>query len=158
MGAFGVKQRYVIDEDGRRTIPYASDAAIPGYEWLKRLYDEGILDPNFVTNTTADMRNLFLADRLGMNTYWDMWVGLYNNTRLNEDPNTEFRAMGIAGPVGPNGERMLRRGDPSIWAIPINAQSRRCQEVLGVLRHRPVSAWVRSVLGPYPGIRTAPWS
>ena len=31
--------------------------------------------------------------------------------------------MGIAGPVGPNGERMLRRGDPSIWAIPINAQN-----------------------------------
>ncbi|HHT74419.1 MAG TPA: extracellular solute-binding protein [Firmicutes bacterium] len=123
MGAFGVKQRYVIDEDGRRTIPYASDAAIPGFEWLKRLYDEGILDPNFVTNTTADMRNLFLADKLGMNTYWDMWVGLYNNTRLNEDPNTEFRAMGIAGPVGPNGERILRRGDPSIWAIPINAQN-----------------------------------
>ncbi|NLL43041.1 MAG: extracellular solute-binding protein [Firmicutes bacterium] len=123
MGAFGVKARYVIDEDGRRTIPYASEAAIPAYEWLNMLYREGLLDPNFVTNSTADMRNLFLADRVGMVTYWDMWVGLFNATRLQEDPNTEFRAMGIAGPEGPNGERILRRGDPSIWAIPANAQN-----------------------------------
>src|SRR5690606_22112806 len=54
MGAFGVKARYVIDEEGKRTIPYASDAAIPAYEWLNRLYREGILDPNFVTNSTGD--------------------------------------------------------------------------------------------------------
>lgn len=123
MGAFGVKARYVIDEDGRRTIPYASDAAIAAYEWLNKLYREGILDPNFVTNSTAEMRNLFLADRVGMVTYWDMWVGLFNSMRLQDDPNTEFRAMGIPGPVGPNGERILRRGDPSIWAIPRNAQN-----------------------------------
>mgnify|MGYP000870034761 CR=1 FL=1 len=123
MGAFGVKARYVIDEDGRRTIPFASDAAIPAFEWLNKLYKEGILDPNFVTNSTAEMRNLFLADRVGMVTYWDMWVGLFNSMRLQDDPNTDFRAMGIAGPVGPNGERILRRGDPSIWAIPANASN-----------------------------------
>lgn len=123
MGAFGVKARYVIDEDGKRTIPFASDAAIPAFEWLNKLYREGILDPNFVTNSTADMRNLFLADRVGMVTYWDMWVGLFNSMRLQEDPNTEFLAMGIAGPVGPNGERILRRGDPSIFAIPANANN-----------------------------------
>ncbi|NMB26220.1 MAG: extracellular solute-binding protein [Firmicutes bacterium] len=123
MGAFGVKARYVIDEDGRRTIPYASDAAIPAFEWLNKLYKEGLLDPNFVTNSTAEMRNLFLADRVGMVTYWDMWVGLFNSMRQQDDPDTEFRAMGIAGPVGPNGERILRRGDPSIWAIPANARN-----------------------------------
>ncbi len=121
MGAFGVKARYVIDEDGRRTIPYSSDAAIAGFEWLSKLYNEGLLDPNFVTNSSTEMRNLFLADRVGMVTYWDMWVGLFNSMRLQDDPNTEFRAMGIAGPEGPNGERILRRGDPSIWAIPANA-------------------------------------
>ena len=50
MGAFGVKARYVIDEDGRRTIPYASDAAIAAYEWLNKLY-RGYPRPNFVTNS-----------------------------------------------------------------------------------------------------------
>lgn len=121
MGAFGVKARYVIGEDGRRTIPYASEAAIPAFEWLNKLYKEGLLDPNFVTNSTAEMRNLFLADRVGMVTYWDAWVGLFNSMRLQDDPNTDFRAMGIAGPEGAKGERILRRGDPSIWAIPANA-------------------------------------
>lgn len=123
MGAFGVKARYVIDEDGKRTIPYASDAAIPAFEWLNMLYEEGILDPNFVTNSAEDMRSLFLSDRVGMVTYWDMWVGLFNSIKLQEDPETEFEAMGIAGPVGPNGERILRRGDPSIFAIPANAEN-----------------------------------
>ena len=108
MGAFGVKARYVIDEEGKRTIPYASDAAIPAYEWLNRLYREGILDPNFVTNSTGDFRNLFLADRVGMVTYGTRGSGLFNATRLNEDPNTEFRAMGIPGP-----RRAQRRADPA---------------------------------------------
>jgi putative aldouronate transport system substrate-binding protein len=119
-GAYGVKARYVIT-DGKRTIPYATEAAIPAFEWLNRLYEEGVFDPNFVTNDTAAMRNLFLADGVGMVTYWDAWVGLFNSTRLNDDPETDFRATGIAAPEGANGERVMRRGDPSVWAIPANA-------------------------------------
>jgi putative aldouronate transport system substrate-binding protein len=121
MSAAGVKQRYVI-EDGKRVIPYATEAAIPVYEWFAKLYNEGILDPNFATNDTGKMRNLFLTDRVGMVTYWDAWVGLFNNIRLQEDPNTAFEARGIAGPVNPDGEIILRRGDPDVWVIPINAK------------------------------------
>lgn len=120
-GAWGVKARYVIAEDGTRTIPYATEAAIPAFEWLNRLYEEDIFDPNFVTNDTGAMRDLFLADRVGMVTYWDAWVGLFNATRQTEDPDTDFLAQGIAGPTGENGERILRRGDPSVWVIPVNA-------------------------------------
>ncbi len=120
-GAWGVKARYVVTEDGTRTIPYASEAAVPAYRWLNRLYQEEIFDPNFVTNDTAAMRELFLADRVGMVTYWDAWVGLFNATRQNEDADTDFLAQGIAGPVGEDGERILRRGDPSVWVIPVNA-------------------------------------
>lgn len=120
-GAWGVKARYILAEDGARTIPYATEAAIPAYEWLNRLYEEEIFDPNFVTNDTAAMRELFLADRVGMVTYWDAWVGLFNATRQTEDPDTEFMAQGVAGPVSEGGERILRRGDPSVWVIPVNA-------------------------------------
>lgn len=121
MSAAGVKQRYVI-KDGKRIVPYATEAAVPVFEWLAKLYQEGILDPNFATNDTGKMRNLFLTDRVGMVTYWDAWVGLFNNTRLQEDPNTTFKAKGIAGPAGPNGEIILRRGDPDVWVIPVNAK------------------------------------
>ncbi|NGP46843.1 extracellular solute-binding protein [Bacillaceae bacterium SIJ1] len=122
MSAAGVKYKYVIDENGNRTIPYASEDAVPVYEWFNQLYDEGLLDPNFATNDTAQMRDLFLSDRVGVVTYWDAWVGLFNNLRLTEDPNTAFEAKGIAGAEGPNGV-MLRRGDPSLWAIPANSSN-----------------------------------
>jgi putative aldouronate transport system substrate-binding protein len=121
MSAEGVKYKYVI-KDGKRTIPYATEKAVPVYEWFAKLYKEGILDPNFATNDTGKMRELFLTDRVGLVTYWDAWVGLFNNIRLTEDPETEFVAKGITGAEGPN-DFMLRRGDPSMFAIPVNAEN-----------------------------------
>lgn len=123
LSAEGVKYKYVIDEDGNRTIPMATEDAIPVIEWLAKLYDEGILDSSFATNGGEDMQQMFLSDRVGMVTYWDAWVGLFNNSRLKDDPDTSFEAKGIAGAVGPDGDIMLRRGDPSIWVMPTNAQN-----------------------------------
>jgi len=119
--AAGLKQRYVIDANGKRDIPYSTDAAIPVYEFLNRLYTEGILDPNFATNDSGKMRDLFLTDRVGMVTYWDAWIGMFNNIRKTEDPNTEFEAMGLPGAADANGNHMLRRGDPDVWVIPVNS-------------------------------------
>jgi putative aldouronate transport system substrate-binding protein len=121
MSAAGLKARYVV-KDGKRTIPYASDAAIPMYEWFANLSKEGILDPNFITNDGAKMRNLFLTDRVGMITYWDAWVGMFNDLRKQEDPNTTFRAAGIPSIPGPDGTILMRRGDPDFWIIPTNAE------------------------------------
>ena len=117
----GVLPGYV-DVDGKRTIPWASEAAIPVYEWLANLYAEGLLDPNFATATTADARNLFLTDRVGFVSYWDTWVGLFNNARLAEDPATTFEAVGIAATSNADGEIVISRGQPSVWIIPTNAQ------------------------------------
>jgi putative aldouronate transport system substrate-binding protein len=120
MSSEGVKSGYV-EVDGKRTIPYATEAAIPVYEWLAKLYAEGLYDPNFATAETADMRNLFLTDKVGFVTYWDTWVGLFNNSRLTEDPNTEFVAKGLAATEGPDGV-LITRGQPSVWTIPVNAK------------------------------------
>jgi putative aldouronate transport system substrate-binding protein len=122
MSGVGVLPGYV-EVDGARTIPYATEAAIPGYEWLAMLYAEGLLDPNFATNTTADMRNVFLTDLCGMVVYWDTWVGLFNNLVLSEDPETAFVARGIPGAVGPDGNIVISRGQPGLWSIPVNAQN-----------------------------------
>lgn len=120
MSAAGLKYRYVM-KDGKRTIPYASDAAIPMYEWFAKLVKEGIMDPNFITNDTAKMRNLFLTDRVGMITYWDAWVGMFNSLKQQENPNTSFQAEGMASIPGPDGTILMRRGDPDFWIIPANA-------------------------------------
>jgi putative aldouronate transport system substrate-binding protein len=120
MSSAGLKYRYVM-KDNKRTIPYATEAAIPMYEWFAKLFKEGILDPNFVTNDTAKMRNLFLTDRVGIVTYWDAHVGLFNNLRKSQDPNTKFETKGLTGIPGPDGTILQRRGDPDFWIIPKNA-------------------------------------
>lgn len=120
--AAGLKQRYVETADGKLDVPYSTDAAIPVYEWLNKLFEEGILDPNFTTNDTGKMRDLFLTDRVGMITYWDAWVGMLNNTRHEQDPNTKFEAKGLPGAADANGNHMLSRGDPDVWVIPVNAE------------------------------------
>ncbi|REE92827.1 putative aldouronate transport system substrate-binding protein [Paenibacillus taihuensis] len=121
MSSAGLKYRYVM-KDGKRTIPYATEAAVPMYEWFAKLVKEGIMDPNFVTNDTGKMRNLFLTDRVGMVTYWDAWVGMFNNMRTQEDPNTKFQAEALNGIAGADGKVLLRRGDPDFWIIPANAE------------------------------------
>ncbi|MCL6269643.1 extracellular solute-binding protein [Sansalvadorimonas sp. 2012CJ34-2] len=121
MSAVGVKAGYVMI-DGKRTVPYATDAAAPVYDWFAKLYKEGLLDPNFASNSSSDMTKLFLSDQTATVTYWDAFVGLYNNIRTNQDPKTTFRAKGLAGVPGPDGKIMMRRGDSSIWVIPANAR------------------------------------
>ncbi|MBD2867022.1 extracellular solute-binding protein [Paenibacillus arenilitoris] len=120
--AAGLKARYVQTSDGKLDVPFSTDAAIPVYEWLNKLYKEGILDPNFATNDSGKMRDLFLSDRVGMVTYWDAWVGMFNNTRKQQDPNTTFEAKALPGVPDANGNYMLRRGDPDVWVIPVNAE------------------------------------
>lgn len=120
MSAEGVLPGYV-DVDGKRTIPYATEAAIPVYEWLAKIYAEGLYDPNFATATTADFRNLFMTDRMSMVTYWDTWVGLFNAQVHAENPDSPFQAVGIAAAEGPDGKVILNRGQPSVWTIPVNA-------------------------------------
>src|SRR5690606_1554127 len=121
MSSVGLMYGYVMDGD-RRTIPYATEEAIPVYEWLANLYAEGLYDPNFATATTADFRNLFMTDRVGFVTYRDTWVGLFNQAVQTENPDSPFEAKGIAACEGPNGEILLNRGQPSVWTIPVNAQ------------------------------------
>lgn len=120
MSSEGVLPGYV-EVDGKKTIPYATEAAIPVYTWLAKIYAEGLYDPNFATGTTADFRNLFMTDKVGIVTYWDTWVGLFNAQVKASNPDSPFEAKGIGATTGPDGKIILNRGQPSVWTIPINA-------------------------------------
>lgn len=122
MSAAGVKAGYVIDENGKRTIPYATEAAAPIYDWFAELYRDELLDPNFATNGSGEFRSLFMSDRAAAVTYWDAWVGLFNNIMATDHPDTTFKAAGVAGVPGPDGDIILRRGNASLWFIPANAE------------------------------------
>ncbi|MHB1109820.1 MAG: ABC transporter substrate-binding protein [Devosia sp.] len=122
MSANGVKAGYVM-VDGKRTIPYATPAAAPIYDWFGMLAKEGLLDPAFPTNGSGEFRNQFMTDRVAAVTYWDAWVGLFNNIMATDNPGTTFEAKGVAGVPGPDGKIILRRGNASLWFIPANAQN-----------------------------------
>ncbi len=117
-GAYGAKRGFVKDASGNVSSPYASEAAIPVYQFLARLYAEGILEPNFVTNQSANFRDLFMTDKAGMTFYWAAWVGLFNQQVHAKNPNSPFDAEGIEPPAGPGGTRLLHAGDDSLMLVP----------------------------------------
>ncbi len=119
MSAVGVKMGY-SEHDGKLNIPYATTAAIPVYAWLHKLYAHGLLDPNFVTNTTADERDEFLTGKVGMFVYWDAWVPELNGLAASEG-NTTFNAQALPGAVSPSGKPLVEKGTVSVFAIPSNA-------------------------------------
>lgn len=121
MSAKGLKAGYVT-VDGKRTIPYATDAAASMYDWFATLYKDGLLDPAFATNGSGEFRKLFMSDRVAAVTYWDAWVGLFNNIVHTENAASTFEAKGIPGVPGPDGKVMLRRGESSLWFIPASAK------------------------------------
>ncbi len=121
MGVYNLKYGYTQGADGCWQIPWATEEAIPVYEWLHQLFADGLLDPNFATNNTGAARELIFSDRAGMMVYWAAWVGLFNEQVRADDPNTEFTMCGLEPPKGPNGEALLRAGDDGLWTVHVDS-------------------------------------
>lgn len=116
----GLKLGFERREDGSLYVPIATEEALPVWEWLAKLYAEGLMDPDGLTNTTGEMRNKMLAGQTGVVVDWAAWVGLYN-TRAPENYPDVINAYALGGTKNPDGNFMLLRGEPSIWAVPVNA-------------------------------------
>jgi len=116
-GAYGLMRGFAKDSQGKLYAPWATKTAIPVYEWFRKLYKEGILEPNFITNHSSNFRNLFMTDKAGMTLYWAAWVGLFNQQVKAKNPNSPFKARGLVPPKGPGG-RLLRAGDDGLMVIP----------------------------------------
>lgn len=117
MGTKGLVDGYDVDENGQLYVPYATEDAIEVYDWLAKLYEEGIMDPNFPTNGSSDCREMILTGRAGLMVYWDNWTGLFNEKALAEDPNTSFEIYGLEPPKGANGEGSITTGQDGVFTI-----------------------------------------
>ncbi|WP_157949921.1 extracellular solute-binding protein [Vallitalea okinawensis] len=124
MGSAGLVDGYAKEEDGDWYIPYATQEAIPVYEWLAKLYKEGIYDPNFATNSSSNCREAVLTGRVGLFVYWDNWTGIFNQKAISTNPDTPFEIRGIQPPVGQNGEASLTKGQDGLWVIPTYSEEK----------------------------------
>ena len=127
MASQGLKGGVVVDEaDGQTYVPYATDAAAPVWDWLKKLYDENLLDPASFVDKTTDMRNKLGAasQQTAVTVDWAAWVGLQNANAASGGVSTEeYEIVSLPGCQTPDGSYMLHKGNASLFAIPINASN-----------------------------------
>ncbi|MEG0995497.1 MAG: extracellular solute-binding protein [Clostridia bacterium] len=124
MSSVGLKGGVVTDTDGKRYVPYATEAAAPVWEWFKKLYDEGLLDPASFVDVTKDMRNKMGAasQQTAVCVDWAAWVGLHNaNAAAGGVSTQDFEIVSLPGLKTPDGKYSLRKGSASLFAIPVNA-------------------------------------
>lgn len=110
----------IVTVNGKKTVPWSTDESAPVWEWLHKLYAEGLMDKDSLTDTTKVLRNKFQSSKTGVIVDWAAWTGLYNANAGTQYPN-DFKAVPLPGTKSPNGEYMLTRGGASLWAVPANA-------------------------------------
>jgi putative aldouronate transport system substrate-binding protein len=121
----GLKNGVVLDTDGKKYSPYATADAIPVWEWFKKLYDEGLMDPAAFVDKTTNMREKLsvASQKTAVIADWAAWVGLQNaNAEAGGIPAEDFEIVSLPGIDGPNGY-MLGRGAANIFAVPANAEN-----------------------------------
>jgi len=124
--AVGLKGGVVRDTDGKKYVPFSTDAAIPVWEWLAKLYKEGLIDPASAADKTKDMRaKMSAASQLTSVTVdWAAWIGLHNANALAENIGSDqYEIVSLPGVKTPDGNYMLTKGSASLWVIPANANN-----------------------------------
>jgi putative aldouronate transport system substrate-binding protein len=121
----GLRRGVFVDASGKKYAPYVSTKAKPVWEWLTKLYKEGLMDPASFTGKTGDMRSkMWQSQDIVMDVDWAAWTGLYNNNaRTAGTYPAKVNVVGLPGTKGPDGTYMLEQGGASLWAIPSNAKN-----------------------------------
>lgn len=124
--AFGLDN--VRDVDGQYKIKEKMSGYIPYLTFIKELYDDGSLDPEFITNTLEATREKLASDRVG--AVQDHQVGVMTLLKMQSDACERYTYVGA--PKQENGERVEYVG-PSIWGswmISADADVDKCLELI----------------------------
>lgn len=123
--SLGLRRGVFRDPSGKKYAPYTTAQAEPVWEWLAKLYQEGLIDPTSFTGRTTDMRNkMWQSQEIALDVDWVAWTGLYNSNAkvAGTYPNT-VNVVGLPGVKGPSGKYFLEQGGASLWGIPVNAKN-----------------------------------
>ena len=121
MAAEGLKGG-IVTVDGKNTVPFASDASVPVWEWFAKLYKEGLMDPNSIADPTTALRSKIAAGQTSIAVDRATQVGLRNNEALTAGlSQDEFQIVSLPGIQTPDGSYMLTKGEASLFGVPANA-------------------------------------
>lgn len=126
MSAAGIKTGVALDENGKKYVPVSTQDAAPVWEWFKKLYEDGLMDPASFVDSTSDMRDKMGASsqKTGCCVDWAAWVGLHNANAQGEGVSTEdYEIVSLPGLETPDGSYMLGKGSASLFAVPANASN-----------------------------------
>jgi len=126
MASAGLKNGVVLDADGKKYAPYSTMEAAPVWEWLKKLYEEELMDPGAFVDKTKDMRAKMGASTqtTGICVDWAMWVGLHNAQAIAAGVTSDqYEIVSLPGTKTPDGSYMLVKGGASLFGIPVNAEN-----------------------------------
>lgn len=126
MAAAGAKEGVLTDENGKRYAPYAQDDAAVVWEWFKKLYDNGLMDPASFVDETKNQREKMGASsqNIAMCADWAAWVGLHNaGAKAAGVTEDQYEIISLPGLKTPDGSYMLGKGGASLFAVPANAEN-----------------------------------
>lgn len=124
--AFGLDS--VKDIDGQYKIKEKMSGYIPYLTFIKELYEDGSLDPEFITNTLEATREKFASHKVGM--VQDHQVGLMSLIKMQPEACEQFTYIGPPKQAG--GDRVAYIG-PSTWGtwmISADADVDKCLELI----------------------------
>ncbi|CAG9621148.1 extracellular solute-binding protein [Sutcliffiella rhizosphaerae] len=101
LGAFGIQRNQWVERDGELIYSSTAPEMKEALEFLAELYDEGLLDKEFPSNSLQVLGEKVANDRVGLFTaaWWDTRGPILTNQQNNPDAKWEA----LEYPVGPNG-------------------------------------------------------
>lgn len=121
LNSFGGFTGLAIDKNGKVYDGFVTDETKQGLTYLKKLYAEGILDKEFITNENSTMREKYQGGKAASSVYWEYYYGSYQADSKKVDPNADSVAVPLL--KGPNGKGgALNAGVTDAYALSVNAK------------------------------------
>ena len=100
--SFGAYDDVIVDAGGNYADGFSTQQMGDALQFVAKLYSEGLLDEEFVTNGTGTMREKLYSGQSATSVYWDIFYTTYQIETQKNDPKAEIVPIyRLAGPGGP---------------------------------------------------------
>lgn len=92
---------FYLNDEGEWVDGFTEDSMKEALQRLREAYENGILDPETLTNETSDARNKFFEDKVGIFTYWaGRWADRLRENLEVQGVDSELIALPPIAEVG----------------------------------------------------------